>query len=134
MRQFRLFLFRSATTALCALMLFSAPAGAEPSDSVKLELKAAVLDHIASFTEDDVYHFIDGEDTNLKRLEFLAMHPVIFERNDGVYALCADFIDTDGNKILVDYYLRELNGELVVLSSVEGRRSILMQIAEKFDL
>jgi hypothetical protein len=62
------------------------------------------------------------------------MHPVVFERSDGTYALCADFADASGNKVLVDYFVREIGGDYVVLSSIAGKRSILMSIAERFSL
>ena len=134
MRVFPVTMTRIVMLTIFAMSILAAPAKADPSDETKLQLKAAVLDHIEKSTNDGVYYFIDHESTDLRELSFVAMHPVIFERADGTYALCADFIDTAGEKVLVDYYLRDVAGGLVVLSSVEGRRSILMQIAEKFDL
>jgi hypothetical protein len=111
-----------------------APASAEPTAAQKLALKAAVLAHIERRTDDVAYHFIEPASTDLQKLRFVAMHPVVFERADGTYALCADFEDPAGAKVLVDYYVTDLNGEMVVLSSVVGKRSVLMRIAEKFDL
>jgi hypothetical protein len=62
------------------------------------------------------------------------MHPVVFERQDGTYALCADFRDGSGEMVLIDYYLRPMDGTLTVLTSVAGKRSILMQLGERFGL
>lgn len=120
--------------ALGLALVTLAPAGAEPSDAEKLELKAAVLDHIEAMTHERTYHFVDGESLAVRDLRFVAMHPVVFERADGTYALCADFEATDGEKVLVDYFLRRLGDELVVLASVEGKRSLLMRMAERFNL
>ncbi|NQV98944.1 MAG: hypothetical protein HQ483_04555 [Rhodospirillales bacterium] len=119
---------------LYATLLMGSPASAEPSDSDKLNLKASVINHIAQQTEEGIYYFVSGSSTDLMKLKFVAMHPVVFERSDGTFALCADFEDAEGGKVLVDYYLRKLNGNFVMLSSIEGKRSVLMNIAERFGL
>lgn len=107
---------------------------ADPSDAQKLQLKATILEHIESLTADGTYYFVDASDTALMKLTFVAMHPVVFERTDGTFALCADFNDGKGKKVLIDYYVKNLNGKFVVLSSLAGKRSLLMKIAEKFNL
>jgi|GEM_PF-2775944 len=119
---------------VCAILLMSGTASAEPDDADKLKLKASVLQHIEGHTEDGTYFFVSSKTTKLMKLKFVAMHPVVFEHPDGTYALCADFEDGQKNKVLVDYYVQEINDRFVVLSSVEGKRSVLMGIAEKFGL
>ena len=125
---------RWLVVVMCAGLLHVGAAKAEPSDASKLQLKAAVLAHIADHTANDLYNFIDHESTQREQLRFLAMHPVIFVRDDGTYALCADFQDDRGNKVLIDYYVADMNGRLVVLASVKGQRSLLMRMAERFNL
>lgn len=107
---------------------------AEPTDIEKTQLKAVVLQHIHDRTDNGIYYFLDNETTRMSELTFTAMHPVVFERKDGVFALCADFNDNQGNKFLVDYYVKMVEGSFVVISSVEGKRSILMEMAERFGL
>lgn len=125
---------RSIAIVLLAFLIQTGLARAEPSDATKLQLKASILEHIKQHTDGGTYYFIDNDSTDLLELSFLAMHPVVFERSDGTYALCADFADASGNKVLVDYFVREIGGNYVVLSSVAGKRSILMSIAERFSL
>lgn len=109
-------------------------ASAEPSDAQKLKLKATVVNHIKAHTTDNTYYFVSSENTKLMKLKFVAMHPVVFEHPDGTFVLCADFETAQHDKVLVDYFLTELNGRFVVLSSIEGKRSLLMSIAQRFGL
>lgn len=119
---------------LFAVLLQIQSVTAEPSDVAKLQLKATILEHIETHTTEGTYYFIDANDTTLMKLTFVAMHPVVFERADGTYALCADFEDGKGQKVLIDYYVKSMNGKPVVLTSLAGKRSVLMKIAEKFNL
>ncbi|MCR9175051.1 MAG: hypothetical protein NXI19_03495 [Alphaproteobacteria bacterium] len=118
---------------LIAAVLMSS-ASAEPTDREKLALKTEVIQHIQAHSDGDTYFFVDQEDVKLHTLTFVAMHPVVFEHPDGMFVLCADFEDLQGEKFLVDYYLRKIGNRYVVLSSVEGKRSLLMKLAEKFSL
>lgn len=119
--------------ALLVIAPFSS-AFAEPTNAQKLDLKVTVLNHIRAHTTGGTYYFVGEEDTKLKELKFIAMHPVVFEREDGTFALCADFQDASNKKYLIDYFVRHLNGKYVVLASLEGKRSLLMSMAQKFGL
>jgi hypothetical protein len=119
---------------LCMAALPINLVSAEPSNAQKLKLKATVVKHIKQHTAEGTYFFVNSENTSLTKLKFVAMHPVVFERSDGAYALCADFENEEKEKVLVDYYLMELNGDIVLLSSIEGKRSILMKLAQKFGI
>jgi hypothetical protein len=126
---------RSLSIFLFLLLAMQAvPGSAAPLNSEKLALKAKVVRHIEAHTEGGTYLFVDAEDTKLIKLKFLAMHPVVFAHPDGTYVLCADFENANGDKVLIDYYLRKIDQDYVVLSSLEGKRSILMRIGEKFGL
>lgn len=125
---------RALAVLFCVLVLPFNTASAEPSNSEKLKLKAAVVTYIKEHTSDGRYSHVEAASTDLLRLTFVAMHPVIFERPDGTFALCADFKDDENEEVLIDYYLQELNGKYVVLSSIEGKRSVLMGIGQMFGL
>lgn len=109
-------------------------AQAEISASDKIALKRTVVDYIALHTEADRYHFTDPNTLEVKQLQFLAMHPVLFEKGDGSFALCADFATDNNDKFLVDYHVTRVNNQYVVSAAVEGKRSLLMSIADKFSL
>ena len=125
------------TLWIILILLVTGPlesATAEPLESEKLTLKATVVRHIEAHTDNGTYLFVDQESTKLRRLKFVAMHPVVFGLPDGTFVLCADFEDADRNKVLIDYYVKKLGQSYRVLSSIEGRRSLLMRIGEKFGL
>ncbi len=129
---------RITSGAAIALVLLWAmittPATAEPSDWEKLQLKSAVTRHIGSHSEDGTYFFVKPETVELLELSFVAMHPIIFQHPNGMFVLCADFKNEQKNKVLIDYYVREIEGSYIVLASVEGKRSLLMRLAERFRL
>ncbi len=127
-------LFQALVFLFFVLVLPFGSAQSEPSNSEKLKLKATVVSYIKEHTFDGRYYHVASDSTDLFKLEFVAMHPVVFERPDGTFVLCADFVKEDKEEVLIDYFLQESNGQYVVLSSIEGKRSILMGIGQKFGL
>ncbi|MBT5266623.1 MAG: hypothetical protein HOL85_17440 [Rhodospirillaceae bacterium] len=119
---------------ICVCLMTFTPAFAEPSDGEKLQLKSAVTQHITSHTDSGTYLFVRNDNTELLKLTYVAMHPVVFSHPNGLFVLCADFNDAGNKKVLVDYYVRKIGETFVVLSSIEGKRSLLMRLAEKFNL
>ena len=127
--------YRHFIPMLFACFLFAgiSPVSAEPSSSEKLMLKSTVMQHIASRTEGSDYLFVD-KSINKISLKFVAMHPVVFSHPNGTFVLCADFKNSKNEKVLIDYFVQKIAGKYAVLSEVEGKRSIITRIAEKFSL
>jgi hypothetical protein len=119
---------------VCLFFAGVSPTSAEPSDGEKLMLKSTVMQHIASHTEGSDYLFVDNKSINVISLKFVAMHPVVFSHPNGTFVLCADFKNSKNEKVLIDYFVQKIAGKFAVLSEVEGKRSIITRIAEKFRL
>lgn len=119
---------------LTTLLLGATQVHAELNAGEKIALKQAVVNYIERHTEAGVYNFVDTQTLEVKKMQFLAMHPVLFEKDDGSFAMCADFTTAGDEKFLVDYHVLKVNGQYVVSTAVEGKRSLLMSIAEKLSL
>jgi hypothetical protein len=122
------------TSFLLALLSMSSAVQAEPNNAVKLELKMTVMKYIEKHTDNDNYLFVDPDTLKASRLQFITMHPVVFETEPGRYILCADFTSKTGDTFLLDYFVININDTYEISTVVQGKRSLLSTIAEKFSL
>ena len=62
-----------------------------------------------------------------------SLHPLLFKKRD-VYMLCADFVSSDGKKILIDFFLKpalKQSGAFRVQYYVVGNRSRFSRLFER---
>lgn len=98
--------------------------------SDRAELQLALRQHLAANTVDGRYRYFDINSGETRQLQLKFVHSDMFEK-DGFFLLCADFVDSDRQEIILDYVMRESADGYSVDQIVQGRRSFLMQVFER---
>lgn len=94
------------------------------------ELQLTLKQYIDAGTVDGVYERFNVEQGQIEKLRLKTLHPVIFVI-DKKYMLCADFLDADGNDVLLDYIVSLSASGFRIEQEIPGRRSYLLQIFER---
>jgi hypothetical protein len=114
--------------ALAIAGLFVVTAQAATLDAGTLvELQLTLKNHIDAGTVDGVYEHFNVEEGQLKELTLKNLHPKIFSKGNK-YLMCADFLDADGNDVLLDYIVSKSESGFRVEQEIRGRRSYLTRI------
>lgn len=99
-------------------------------NTTRVALQSELRSYIATKTSDGTYTFFDEEDGSIQEFQIKAIHPVIFAKGDR-FLMCADFIDQEGKKVLIDYVMLPVSNGFIVEKELEGQRSRLMTMFEK---
>ena len=98
----------------------------------RAELQLTLKQYIGAGTVDGVYEHFNVEQGKLEKLRLKTLHPVIFV-TDSKYMMCADFLDTSGKEVMLDYVVGASATGFRVEQEIPGRRSYLQQIFERIE-
>lgn len=117
---------------LIGLFLFTASvAHADSIDmATRVDLQLGLKSYIDSRTSGNVYEHFNVETGKIENLVLKNLHPIIFV-NESKYMMCADFLDPDGNDVLLDYIVSLNENGFRVEQEIPGRRSYLKQLFER---
>lgn len=116
---------------IVAFVMIANTVVAEPTATQKAQLKNTLQEFIDQNTICGKYQFVQ-DDSDLVELDFLAIHPAIFVREDHLFIMCADFKDASDKRYLIDYYVKQAPNGYLILKQIEGRQSLLSTIKNKF--
>ena len=126
------FLRSSLGAMLIGLCIFAASfAHAASIDmEIRVDLQLGLKNYIESRTSDNVYEHFNVETGKIEKLTLKNLHPVIFAKGNK-YMMCADFLDTYGNDVLLDYIVSSSGDEFRIEQEIRGRRGYLKQLFER---
>lgn len=107
-----------------ALVSFGASAA---STSEKAVLQAAMQRHVESQLIDGAVLNVDLETGAIQKLYPTKAHPMILTMGEN-FVLCVTLSDTDGNKLLADYYIAPQGDGFVVLRTEINNRDALKKL------
>lgn len=111
--------------------LASTQANADAIDlETRIQLQLALKNHIDAVTAEGVYEHFNIEQGQIEKLRLKNLHPVIFV-TENKYMMCADFFDTNGNDVLLDYIVSSSANGFRIEQEIRGRRSYLTQLFER---
>ena len=111
-------------------LLFSQPAALAADDSsIKGDLRQAIMESMAAFIKNqmvnDTFIIYDAPQGQLLKLKFAELHEGIVKKGD-FYVSCADFYDSSGRKIDLDFLVIEDGDQLktiqAVVHSIDGKK------------
>lgn len=70
----------------------------------KVRLQSDLQRHIYRSLVDGAFHTLDSKTGEVRALHPLVSHPLILQMGD-YFVMCADFRDSEGNDVDVDFYL-----------------------------
>ena len=122
---------------LSAVLLMMLLAGgrvqaAEIDLETRAELQLALQQYIDAGTVDGVYEHFNVERGEVQKLRLKALHPVIFVI-ESKFMLCADFMDADGEAVMLDYIVGASATGFRIEQEIAGQRSYLVQIFERIN-
>ena len=128
---FRYFYYLLSAILLMMAILACNHAHAATIDlETRVELQLALKHYIDAGTVDGVYEHFNVEQGQIEKLRLKTLHPVIFATANK-YMMCADFLDTAGNDVLLDYIVSSSVSGFRIEQEIPGRRSYLQQIFER---
>ena len=122
---------RLAVVLFAIAMLGGVPARAATLDlQTRVALQATLKAYIDAGTKDGVYQHYNVERGENDALRLKNLHPVIF-RNGDKYLLCADFLEANGETVLLDFIVSDSAQGLRIEQEIRARRSYLKQFFER---
>lgn len=118
---------------LVPLLILTEPirvAAAELDTETRIHLQVSLKSYIDNKTENDSFPFFNAELGKTEKLILKNLHPKIFRKED-YYLMCADFLNKDGEEVLIDFVVRKHNDGFRVEQEIRGRRTYLTQIFER---
>ena len=118
-----------ATVLGLSILLSTQIALAADDPSIKGDLRQAVMDSMRTYIENrmvnDTFYMYDASHGKLLKLKFDKLHEGIVKKG-GFYVSCADFFDSNGKKIDLDFLVVEDGKQLktiqAVVHSVDGKK------------
>jgi len=128
------FFHHVCATMLIALCLITAsPAQADSIEmKTRIDLQMGLKHYIEARTSDNVYEHFNVESGEIEPLVLKNLHPVIFV-NGSKYMMCADYLDANGNDVLIDYIVSLTGNEFQVEQEIPGKRDYLKQLFERIN-
>ena len=117
-------------TALGLSILLSTPVVLAADDpSIKGDLRQALMDSMMTYIENrmvnDTFYIYDASQGKLLKLKYDKLHEGIVKKGD-FYVSCADFYDSSGKKIDLDFLVVKDGNELktiqAVVHAVDGKK------------
>lgn len=96
--------FLAVTAALIILALPANVSHAAPLQETKVRLQSDLQRHIYRSLVNGAFHTLDSKTGDVRALYPLVSHPLILQMGE-YYVMCADFRDSEGNDVDVDFYL-----------------------------
>ena len=117
--------------SFCAIT--TSPVQADSMDmKLRVDLQMGLKNYIESRTSENLYEHFNVESGKIDSLVLKNLHPLIFV-NESKYMMCADFLDANGNDVLLDYIVSLDGGEFRVEQEIPGKRNYLKQLFERIN-
>jgi hypothetical protein len=113
--------------ALAASLAVTASTANSAGLTEKIELQAAMQQHINQVLVDGAYLYLDRESGEVQSLYPITAHPKILRMGEH-FVLCADFRNADGEAVNVDFYITPKADSFVVFHSAIDDRKVLKQL------
>ena len=128
------FLSHACASVLIAFCIITtSPVQAASIDmKTRVELQMGLKHYIEARTSENVYEHFNVESGEIEELVLKNLHPLIFV-NESKYMMCADFLDTNGNDVLLDYIVSLAGNEFRVEQEIPGKRNYLKQLFERIN-
>jgi hypothetical protein len=128
------FFHHACASMLIALCIITASPAQAASIEMKtrIDLQMGLKNYIESRTSENVYEHFNVDSGKIERLALKNLHPLIFV-NGSKYMMCADFLDANGNDVLLDYIVSFAGNEFRVEQEIPGKRSYLKQLFERIN-
>ena len=128
------FSHHACATMLIALCLITAsPVQADAIEmKTRIDLQMGLKHYIEARTSDNVYEHFNVESGKIEPLVLKNLHPVIFV-NGSKYMMCADYLDANGNDVLLDYIVSLAGNEFRVEQEIPGKRDYLKQLFDRIN-
>ena len=124
-------LLGAGSALLLAAVSWSRPADAGSIDmDTRLALQDALRDYIDGKSATGGYSYFDETTGEAVPLSLKKIHALLFRKADR-YMLCADFLNANGEDVVIDYIFAPHADGYVLEKEIEGRRSILVQLFER---
>jgi len=115
--------------SLIAAVLASGSALAADDPSIKGDLRSnvnsAMNEMIQQRTINGTFKFYDQLKNKVYDLKLVELHDGIVKKGD-YYVSCADFVDSQGNKVDMDFFVQASNGKLIatqaIMHKVDGKK------------
>lgn len=129
--RFRIVSTHLALIAFSAMLVFCLSAGKSLADELDVqtrsELQLSLQSYIDNKTEDGLFPYFNSETGEIEHLILKNLHPAIFKKQD-YYLMCADFMDSKGDAVLIDYIVRRHRNGYRVEQEIRGKRSFLTKM------
>ncbi len=99
-------------------------------NQTRVELQTEIRSYIARKIDSGIYTFFDEKSGETVPLRIKAIHPVVLSRGKR-FLLCADFIDANGEDVVIDYVVLPTATGYLVEKEIEGQRPRMMTLFEK---
>lgn len=117
-----------------AVLLMSVPPMSVSASTLKNDTRVALQTELRNYIQgkisDGIYTFFNRDTDTNEALRLKWIHPVIFGKN-GRFLMCADFIDQQGQDVLIDYLMVPNRYGFSVEKEIRGRRAMLVKMFEK---
>ena len=118
-------------TVVAVLFILGFPVTAShatPVQETKVRLQSDLQRHIYRSLVDGAFHTLNSETGDVRALYPLTSHPLILKMGEH-YIMCADFRDSQGNEVDVDFYLiRKPKGFQVFQAEIDNHELVLSLI------
>ena len=112
---------------LATAMAGAADATAKVSTSEKILMQAAMQKEINSKLIDGKFLYFDKNKSEVITLFPAKPHPKILKMSD-YYIVCADFRNTEGKPVIVDFFIARKDKEFVIFDILVDERAPIMSL------
>ncbi|MFT5116028.1 MAG: hypothetical protein ACI8P9_005389 [Parasphingorhabdus sp.] len=115
------------------IISFSASSNASAetlSSETSVSLQTMLRSYIYEKMDNGLYQFFDENTGVIKPYRLKKIHPTIFKKENR-FMLCADFLDQNGNDVIIDYIFAPSTNGYKLEKEIAGRRSYFLEVFEK---
>lgn len=132
--RFRVFKMFHYLPRACLVVLALLTSMATHADFLDIQTRVALQHTLKTYidagTVDGTYEYFDLESGQVVKLHIKNLHPVIFIK-EKKYMMCADFLDANGEDVLLDFIVSSSGEGFRIEQVIGGRRSYLKQLFDR---
>ena len=122
-----------ATMLIALCLITTSPVQADAIEmKTRIDLQMGLKNYIEARTLDNVYEHFNVESGEIEPLVLKNLHPVIFV-NGSKYLMCADYLDSNGNAVQLDFIVSLAGNEFRVEQEIPGKRDYLKQLFDRIN-
>jgi hypothetical protein len=122
-----------ATMLIALCLITTSPVQADSIETkTRIDLQMGLKNYIEGRTTDNVYEHFNVESGKIEALVLKNLHPVIFV-NGSKFMMCADYLDANGDDVLIDYIVSLAGSEFRVEQEIPGKRDYLKRLFKRIN-